>query len=119
MILIRPVVSALVAACFALSAVTWGSMPGCTLPAQVTAAPSGPGHESSHNHSSPGQVPGTPQCLIHLCCIQLATSSPKAKVSERFSEPDRTSGFLAKKRALEARPSHTLPFAHAPPQSAA
>lgn len=116
--LIRPFVSALVAACFALSAITWGTMPGCTAPAPAPSAHSGSGHPASHDHhANPGQVPGTPQCLVHLCCLQLATLSSREPASERLSEPARAAGFLGKARVVHARPSHTLPFAHAPPHS--
>jgi hypothetical protein len=118
--LMRPFISAVVAACFALSTITWGTMPGCTTPAPAPSAHSGSGHPASHDHpASAGHAPGTPQCPVHLCCVQLATLSSKAPFSARLSEPAGAAGFLGKTRVVHARPSHTLPFAHAPPHSIA
>lgn len=114
--LLRPLVSALVAACFALSTVTWGSMPGCATPGHAVESHVS-GHHDSHTHSGAGgEVPDAPKCFVHLCCIQLATLSPAAEAVERFTTPDRAPGFLAKPRVAQDRPSHTLPFAHAPPR---
>ncbi|HZA97987.1 MAG TPA: hypothetical protein VE399_04365 [Gemmatimonadales bacterium] len=118
MSLIRSLVTALVAASFALSAASWGSMPGCATPGHG-AEGHADGQHDSHGHSATlGEVPEAPQCFVHLCCIQLATLSPAAQAAERFAIPDRAPGFLAKKRVAGDRPSHTLPFAHAPPRSA-
>jgi hypothetical protein len=112
----RSLISAVVAASFALSAATWGSMPGCATPGHATEGHAAGAHDRQSHSRTPGQLPEAPQCFIHLCCIQLATVSPAGQAAERFTIPDRASGFLAKKRVAESRPSHTLPFAHAPPR---
>lgn len=114
--LVRPLVSALVAACFALSTVTWGSMPGCATPGHAAESHTGAHHDSHGRSGNPGQVPGEPECFVHLCCIQLATHPEPSQAAERFITPDGASGFLAKKRVAAGRPSHFLPFAHAPPR---
>jgi hypothetical protein len=119
MTLLRPLISALVAACFALSAVTWGTMPGCSTPGHGAESHISKHHDSHGQTGTPRQVPDAPQCFVHLCCVQLAPLTPPGQVAERFTIPDRAPGFLAKKRVAEDRPSHTLPYAQAPPRLAA
>ncbi len=114
----RSLVSALVAACFALSAVTWGAMPGCATPGHAAGSHTAGHHDSQGHSGSPGQVPDEPECFVHLCCIHLATHPEPSQSAERFTTPDDASGFLAKQRVAVGRPSHSLPFAHAPPRLA-
>jgi hypothetical protein len=115
---LRSLISVVLAGSFALSAFGGGAMPGCAVPEQTPGVHSAAGHQGSHEHSSPGRTLVPQQCLVHLCCMQVTTVSPVATISLRLSEPARASGFLAKGRVVDA-PSHTLPFAHAPPRSAA
>ena len=114
--LVRSSLSALVAACFAASSVTWGNLPGCATAANLPAAHTAAGHGESHQHpDQPGKVPGSVHCVVHLCCIQLITPAAAHIASARLTPPDRTVGLLPAVVFVLVRPSHTLPFAHAPP----
>ena len=116
----RSVLSAVVAACFALSAFSWGSMPGCAAPASTPAAHGGHEHGGQHDHSGrAGTLPGTNQCSVHLCCLQVAGPTPETSARARLSNPARAPGLVAANLFVPLRPSHSLPFAHAPPSTPA
>jgi hypothetical protein len=118
--MLRPLLSAVVAGCFALSAITWGTMPGCVVAASPPTAHAAPGHGESHQHpNQPGKLPRSVHCLVHLCCIQLTTPATASITSTRLSPPDRTARLLPAIVFVLVRPSHSLPFAHAPPHAPA
>jgi len=110
--------SGLLTACFALSAFTWGSMPGCASAAGLAEAHASQEHHRAHHHQSDqkGQ-PSSPKCFVHLCCVQLATPTGTAQATAHHTAPERGLGFIAASRIVPVRPSHILPFAHAPPLS--
>jgi hypothetical protein len=112
----RPLLSAVVAGCFALSAITWGTMPGCAFAASPPPAHAAAGHGESHQH--PDQ-PGPVHCVVHLCCVQVTTPPVAAVATARLTAPDRSVGLLPAIVFVLVRPSHTLPFAHAPPHLSA
>jgi hypothetical protein len=116
-VVLRSLISAVVAGSFAFSTLTLGSMPACISSGQTASGHHTTAHGNSHTHAGvpSDQASGTSQCVVHLCCIQLAPLGPETGVAERFSAPDQSRGFLAKSRVVEARPSHTLPYSHAPP----
>jgi hypothetical protein len=118
--LIRSSISAVVTACFALSAITWGTMPGCVVAANQPPSHAAHGHGESHQPpDQPGKLPGAVHCVVHLCCIQLTTPAAANVAPARLSTPDRTAGLLPAVVFVLVRPSHTLPFAHAPPHTPA
>jgi hypothetical protein len=111
----RRLFGALATACFALSAVTWGTMPGC---AAGTAASGGhvAHHGAAHEHTgAPGKLPAGVTCVVHLCCIQLITPAAPTLAVARISVPEPASGFTATSLFIPVRPPHALPFAQAPP----
>jgi hypothetical protein len=113
---LRSLVCATVTLCFALSAFTWGSMPGCAVPASTPAAHTAQGHGTHHDHSGKvGSLPGSDQCTVHLCCLQLTGPTRDASTPVRLSTPEQGSGLVAATFFVPLRPSHSLPFAHAPP----
>jgi hypothetical protein len=117
---LRCLLSAAVAACFALSAFTWGWMPGCAPAAAVSAAHGIHGHAAHASHAhQPGVQQGNNGCTVHLCCIQLATTSADHTESGRFSHPERGTGSVAATPFVLLRASHSLPFAQAPPITSA
>lgn len=114
---LRSLMSAVLAGSFALSALTLGSMAGCASSGETSSSHGPATHHGTHSHAGvpSGQDTGTTRCVIHLCCLQLAPISSYAGAADRCSEPVRSPGFAAKSRVIEARPSHTLPYSHAPP----
>jgi hypothetical protein len=116
---IRRLVGAVVTASFALSAVTWGSMPGCS-PAQAQNAHAGHHHGSAPAHAAdPGKVPASVQCFVHLCCLQLVAPAASKAALERLSPPEGLARLTIAGSIVPIRSSHTLPFAHAPPPAIA
>jgi hypothetical protein len=118
---LRSLISAVIAGSFALSALTLGSTPGCVGSGQTSSLHPPTAHHGTHTHAGlpSEQASGTTQCVIHLCCIQLAPLSPYTRVAERFTQPDRSPGFAAKSRVVEVLPSHILPYSNAPPSISA
>jgi hypothetical protein len=106
---------ALVTLCFAYSAITWGSMPGCTVSADE--AFHHPAHGgSSHQHTTGSdQAPAPVQCFVHLCCVQLTTPTDYIGPVVRVALPKHTAAPVLVTQLIPIRPAHTLPFAHAPP----
>ena len=109
---LRSIISLVVTASFALSVATLGSMPRCE--------PSGAGHGSHVGHATghtdlPAKQPGSVQCLVHLCCLQLVTPAGVESGFPRLALPGHAPGFTVAESAVPLRPSHTLPFAQAPP----
>jgi hypothetical protein len=112
---VRSTLSALVTACFALSAITWGRMPGCAN-GTGTASPQVAHYGTPHQHPDhSGRLPATAQCFVHLCCLQLTAPSSATPLSARLSEPQRLTAELPATVFVPVRPAHVLPFAHAPP----
>jgi hypothetical protein len=114
--LARSVVCAVVAACFALSALTYGATPVCSMPAHDTPAH---GHSASHSHQQGGQLPGAAHCSVHLCCANLATPVVSSLALGRSFAAHQANGFDPVSSRPESRPAHFLPFAHAPPHALA
>jgi hypothetical protein len=114
-LLVRSTLSALVTACFALSVVTWGWMPGCVLPAATQAADASHAHEAHGGHSHSGSSPLSSKCAVHLCCLQLGAPGHSHWTSPRLAAGEQGSGPVAENAFVSLRPSHSLPFAHAPP----
>jgi hypothetical protein len=116
-LLVRSVFSAVVAACFALSALTLGAMPGCATAASDAQPASAHGHSSSHGHPHGGQLPGAAHCPLHLCCANLATPVVSTLAVGRSFASQQAIGFVAASIIPHSRPAHLLPFAHAPPHA--
>ena len=111
----RSVLAAILAACFALSAFTWGLMPGCVQQAGTSA-------HAAHVHAAHGMhssgSPASNQCSVHLCCIQLSGTPSEAASVGQLTSTQQNSGPVGTGVVL-LRPSHTLPFAQGPPHSPA
>src|SRR5215210_7901142 len=76
-LVLRSLVSSLVAGSFALSAFTWGSIPRCSASPSTTAAHSIHKHSANHNPAiGMGALPGSAECSVHLCCVQVAGPTP-------------------------------------------
>jgi hypothetical protein len=106
---VRSAIFAFVTACFALSAFMWGSMPGCINPADAVEA-------HAHHHSGDeGEQPSSTKCVVHLCCVQLASPGSVLVIPDHVSAPESSAGFVAAGGYIPVRPSHILPLAHAPP----
>jgi hypothetical protein len=116
-VVLRSLISAVLAGAFGLSTLTLGSMPACAGSGQVSSVHDTTAHGGMHSHAGipAEQASSTNQCVVHLCCIQLATLSSSTGAAERLSQPDQSPGFPAKSRVVETRPSHILPYSHAPP----
>lgn len=129
--LLRSLRPAVLAACFAQSAIGWGGMPQCANPGGGSpSAYSASGH-SDHASGAPssehhGGTPPNQACLVHRCCAHLAPQAPVALGAQRLSDGWAAAGFAAVsprcRRGVAAvwpnlvlRPAHRLPFAHAPP----
>ena len=117
---LRCLLSAAVAACFALSALTWGWMPGCSVAGADTDTHAAHGHAT---HGSRAHQAGVQQantgCAVHLCCIQLATTSGDRAAPARVSSAERGTGSIAASPFVLLRASHSLPFAQGPPSTPA
>jgi hypothetical protein len=108
----------LITLCFAYSAITWGSMPGCAGSAsQSVHEPHGGGTSHQHAPSSDPQ-PGTDQCFVHLCCVQLASPAGDLSTQVQVVGAERSTAPVLVSQLIPVRPAHTLPFAHAPPTRA-
>jgi len=111
--LLRSLLSAALTACFALSALTWGSMATCAIAGAEHGAP---GDHASHRHShGPHGAPGNQACLVHLCCAHLAVQPSTPSVVGRLAVTSSDPGFTPGPAIGVSRPAHSLPFAHAPP----
>ena len=109
--LVRTIVSTLVAACFALSAVSWGRPAVCASHTAGAEHHEGP-HDRSQDH---GTRPASLTCTVHLCCAHLAFETPAAPAADQFGEVPSAAGFTAATAVAALRLPHALPFAHAPP----
>jgi hypothetical protein len=115
----RKLTCAWIAACFAYTAITWGSMPGCIGQPDIPAVHASHGHDAPGTHShAKGGLPASNQCAVHLCCIQLTGAPGEAGSSGRLTPAEQGAGPAATGFVL-LRPSYTLPFAHGPPLSPA
>ncbi|HZN97494.1 MAG TPA: hypothetical protein VFB61_07195 [Gemmatimonadales bacterium] len=113
--LVRSTLAGLVSLCFAYSAITWGSMPGCVVSAGQSVHDSHGGGRSHQHSAGSDHRPVTTQCLVHLCCVQLASPAGDLSTQLRIATPDRATGPVLVSQLVRVRPAHTLPFAHAPP----
>ena len=109
--LVRSIVSTLVAACFALSAVSWGR-PAVCAGHTAGAEHHGGSHDQSQDH---GDRSARLTCTVHLCCAHLALQAPVAPAADQVDEVPSTAGFTAATAVTALRLPHALPFAHAPP----
>lgn len=109
--LARSLISAVVAACFALSAISWGRPADCAGPMPTAGQHQGQ-HDRSHHH---GQSPVGQACTVHLCCAHAAPGARATLAAERFGEIPAARGFIGGTAIPSARSAHTLPFAQAPP----
>ncbi len=110
---LRSLLSSVVAASFAFSAMAWGTMPECRVQGM-------PGHGGTHDrpaqhHSPHHPAPASQSCAAHLCCAHV---SPQTSVALALghSATVATDARLAAAAEAPRRPAHTLPFAQAPPQ---
>jgi hypothetical protein len=111
----RRLLGLVVTASFALSVLTWGSVAGCG-PAQLSASQSGHHHAGASSHrSAPAKAPGGAQCLVHLCCVQLASPVGGSAGPEDRLPVDGHTRLTAFASIVPLRSPHALPFAHAPP----
>jgi hypothetical protein len=111
--LVRSLVSAVVAACFAFIATASGAMPGCSGQAGVAdhAQHGPPSHPGGH-HNAPAGGQG---CVVHLCCAHLDVPAPATLGGEQVIELHASPGFVPS-ASIPATPTpHALPFAQAPP----
>ena len=111
--LVRSLVSAVVALCFAVMASTGGAMPACASAGTGTshAAHGSAGHAGGHH----GVPAGSPGCAVHLCCAHVLVAPPAGLGSDRLIAVSADAGFLPSTDVLSSRPPHALPFAQAPP----
>lgn len=108
--LVRSLLSAVVATCFALSATSMGR------PLECAGHPAASGHERPQDHD---HTPAPRGCAVHLCCAHLAPEAPRTVAGVRVVEGPGAPGFVPAAAVLAPRPSHSLPFAHAPPRTVA
>jgi hypothetical protein len=110
--LVRSLVSAVVAACFAFFASAGGAMPGCSGAGVADHAQHGsPAHPGGHHHAPPG----SPACVVHLCCAHLHVPTPATLGGERVIALHAASGFVPSTDIPATPTPHALPFAQAPP----
>src|SRR6476659_4645186 len=113
---LRSGLAAILTTCFALSAFTWGSMPGCVQQPGTSAAHAAHGPDAHGMHSSGS--PASNQCSVHLCCLQLTGVVGEVAAPGHLTPAHQCSGPAGTGFVL-LRPSHTLPFAQGPPRSPA
>jgi hypothetical protein len=108
--MVRSLVSAVMAACFALSVASWGR------PAECAGHSIAAGHHDSHDPSGRHhEHPSGRGCAVHLCCAHLVLESPVALAADRLADAAATAGVTAAPGVPLTRPAHVLPFAQAPP----
>jgi hypothetical protein len=112
----RSLVGAVLTASLVMSAVTWGSMPGCTS-AQAPDAPAGHQHGMPAHPGGPAHQAATVQCFVHLCCLQMVSLPSGTRALERLDGSGHPSVAAPIPSFIAIRRSHALPFAHAPPRS--
>jgi hypothetical protein len=115
--LVRSLLSAVVTASFALSAMAYGTMPLC--PTQH-AGEAETVHAAAHHHPQPTHShesgkPPSQGCAVHLCCIHLALQPRPSLGPVQLSSGSVHSGLAPAGSITPERPAHSLPFAHAPP----
>jgi hypothetical protein len=110
---VRSLVSAVVAACFAFIATASGAMPGCSGPASVTdhAQHGSPLHPDGHHHVPAGRQ----VCVVHVCCAHLYAPASATVGGEHVILLDAASGFVPSADLTATPTPHALPFAQAPP----
>jgi hypothetical protein len=111
--LVRSLVSAVVAACFAFFASAGGAMPGCSGPASAAdhAQHGSSGHPDGHHHVPAGRQ----ACVVHVCCAHLNVPTPATLGGEQVIALHAASGFVPSADLPAAITPHALPFAQAPP----
>lgn len=111
--LVRSLVSAVVATCFAFIAIASGALPGCSGQAGVAdhAQHGSPAQRGGHHHMPAGRQ----ACVVHVCCAHLNAAAPATLGAEQVFALHAAPGFLPS-AAIPATPTpHALPFAQAPP----
>jgi hypothetical protein len=109
--LVRSLVSAMVATCFALGAISWGRPMECVGHATTPGQHDGSQDRSRHH----GQAPASQVCAVHLCCAHVAPGARTSLAPERLGEIPAAAGSVAATATPATRSAHTLPFANAPP----
>jgi hypothetical protein len=111
--LVRSLVSAVVALCFAVMASTGGAMPACAAAGTGTshAAHGSAGHAGGH-HGVPASSQG---CVVHLCCAHVLVAPTAGLGSDRVVSVSAAAGFVPSADLPDSRTPHALPFAQAPP----
>ncbi len=111
--LVRSLVSAVVAAWFALIATTGGALPGCSGQASAAdhARHGSPAHPGGHHHAPAGSQ----GCVVHLCCAHLDIPAPATLGGQHVIALHADSGFVPSADVPATRTLHALPFAQAPP----
>jgi hypothetical protein len=111
--LVRSLVSAVVAACFAFIATAGGAMPGCSGQAGVTehAQQGSPAHPDGQHHVPAGRQ----ACVVHVCCAHLYAPASATLGGEDVIALHAASGFVPSADVPATPTPHALPFAQAPP----
>jgi hypothetical protein len=110
---VRSLVSAVAAACFAFVASTSGAMPGCSGQASVADHLQ---HGSPLNPDSQHHVPaGRQACVVHVCCAHLYAPAVATLGGEHVIALHAASGFVPSADIPATPTPHALPFAQAPP----
>jgi hypothetical protein len=111
--LVRSLVSAVVAACFAFIASAGGAMPGCSGQAGVAdqAEHGSPVHPGGQHHMPAGRQ----ACVVHVCCAHLYAPASATLGVERVIALHAASGFVPSADVQATPTPHALPFAQAPP----
>ena len=112
--LVRSLVSAVVAACFAFIATASGAMPGCSGQAGVAdhAQHGSPAQPGGHHHMPAGRQ----ACVVHVCCAHLNGTAPTHARRRACVRAARRARLPAGRRHSRSRlPRTRYPFAQAPP----
>jgi hypothetical protein len=111
--LVRSLVSAVVAACFAFIATASGAMPGCSGQAGVAdhAQHGSPAQPGGHHHMPAGRQ----ACVVHVCCAHLTVTAAATLGDEQVFALHAAPGFLPSANVPATPTPHALPFAQAPP----
>jgi hypothetical protein len=111
--LVRSLVAAVLAACFAFIASASGAMPGCSGQASVAehAGHGSPAQPGGHHHVPAGRQ----VCVVHVCCAHLYAPASAILGVERVIALHAASGFVPSADVPVTPTPHALPFAQAPP----
>ena len=111
--LVRSLVSAVVATCFAFIAIASGAMPACSGQAGVADhAQHGSPTQPGGHHRMPA---GRQACVVHVCCAHLNAPVPVSLGGQQVFALHAAPGFLPSAGIPTTPTPHALPFAQAPP----